>query len=130
MNTAIEQSDTFTPVFDSTGLIACITIDDATEAVLMVAWMNAEALTTTLSTRIMHYWSRSRETLWRKGATSGAEQHLVRLLTDCDQDTVLARVRVAPGAREHTCHTGRASCFYREVVLPADGADTLKLRLA
>ncbi len=86
----------------------------------MVAHMNAEALEATLRTGVVHYWSRSREALWRKGDTSGQTQTLVELRVDCDQDAFLAFVRV--GGDGGACHTGRRSCFYRRVVARARGA--------
>ncbi len=81
----------------------------------MVAWMNAEALSRTLETGLVHYWSRSRQAIWKKGETSGAVQRVVELLTDCDQDVIL--VRAAVETRAGTCHTGRTTCFYRSVPL-------------
>ena len=118
----IEETTRFTPRFDAAGLITCVTIA-ADGRVLMVAGMNAEALRLTLETGIVHYWSRSRGTLWRKGDTSGQVQRLVELRVDCDQDAVLARVTV--GGDGGACHTGRPSCFYR--VVQPDGAS---LRIA
>ena len=112
---SVEESLTFAPRFDRDGLIPCVTIDDATGDVLMVAWMNAEALARTLETGDVHYFSRSRKALWRKGETSGATQRVVEMRTDCDQDTILIRAAVAD--RKATCHTGRATCFYRSVPL-------------
>lgn len=97
------------PKFNEDGLIAAIAQDYETGDVLMLAWMNADALTETLHTGRVTYWSRSRGALWRKGDTSGHTQELVELKVDCDQDAVLMRVRQAGGA----CHTGRKSCFYR-----------------
>jgi len=114
---SLEESLTFAPRFDRDGLIPCVTIDDATGDVLMVAWMNAEALTRTLETGDVHYFSRSRKALWRKGETSGAAQRVVEMRTDCDQDTILIRAAVAD--RKSNCHTGRATCFYRSVPLGA-----------
>jgi phosphoribosyl-AMP cyclohydrolase len=113
---ALEEGAAFTPRFGADGLIACIAVDDATGDVLMLAHMNREALDETIVTGIVHYWSRSRQILWRKGDTSGQTQRLVALLVDCDQDALLARVIV--GGDGGACHTGRRSCFYREV---ADG---------
>jgi phosphoribosyl-AMP cyclohydrolase len=81
----------------------------------MVAWMNAEALERTLDTGLVHYWSRSRQAIWKKGETSGALQHVVEIRTDCDQDVLLIRATVRD--RTATCHTGRATCFYRSVPL-------------
>jgi len=79
----------------------------------MVAHMNAEALGATLKTGVVHYWSRSRGALWRKGDTSGQTQTLVEMRVDCDQDAFLALVRV--GGDGGACHTGRRSCFYRRL---------------
>ncbi len=111
----LEESGRFTPAFDADGLIPCVTVAAAGGGVLMVAWMNAEALSRTLETGIVHYWSRSRQALWKKGETSGAVQRVVDLLTDCDQDVILVRAEVEK--RAGTCHTGRESCFYRSVPL-------------
>ena len=83
----------------------------------MVAWMNEEALRLTLETGFVHYWSRSRQAIWKKGETSGASQRVASLATDCDQDVVLVRAEIAN--RAGTCHTGRTSCFYRRVPLGA-----------
>jgi phosphoribosyl-AMP cyclohydrolase len=114
---SVEESLVFAPRFDRDGLMPCVTIDDATGDVLMVAWMNADALARTLETGDVHYFSRSRKALWRKGETSGATQRVVEMRTDCDQDTILIRAAVAD--RKSTCHTGRATCFYRSVPLGA-----------
>lgn len=111
----LEESATFTPRFDAGGLIPCITVDAATGDVLMMAWMSEESLALTLATGVVHYWSRSRKAIWKKGETSGATQRVVELRTDCDQDVILIRAEVA--TREGTCHTGRATCFYRSVPL-------------
>lgn len=109
----IEEGTAFTPVFDANGLIPAVTTDAATGEVLMVAWMNREALDATLRTGTVHYWSRSRGMLWRKGDTSGQTQSLVEMRVDCDQDTLLLRVTV--GGDGGCCHTGRRACFYRVV---------------
>jgi phosphoribosyl-AMP cyclohydrolase len=111
----IEESDRFTPRFGPDGLMPCVTVDADSGAVLMVAWMNEEALRQTLTTGLIHYWSRSRQALWKKGETSGALQRAVEIRTDCDQDVLLVRAAVAD--RDATCHTGRPSCFYRAVPL-------------
>jgi len=113
--TGLEESFHFTPRFDANGLIPCIAIDAATSDVLMMAWMNPEALRLTLETGIVHYFSRSRGEIWKKGETSGARQRAVEVLTDCDQDVILVRAEVA--TRAGTCHTGRSTCFYRRVPL-------------
>ena len=115
----LEEGDVFTPRFDEHGLVACVTIDAVSQDVLMVAWMNAEALAQTLATGIAHYWSRSRQTLWRKGDTSGQTQRVLEMRTDCDQDAVLIKVEV--GGDGGACHTGRKSCFYRTVQSTDEG---------
>ena len=93
--------------FDARGLVPVVAQSTADGAVLMVAWASREALELSLATGLMHYWSRSREELWKKGATSGNLQRLVSLHADCDADTVLARVAMDGPA----CHTGERSCF-------------------
>jgi len=115
----LEEGSVFAPQFSAEGLIPCVTIDDRSGEVLMVAHMNGEALDKTLSTGIVHYWSRSRQALWRKGDTSGQVQSLVELRVDCDQDVLLARVKV--GGDGGACHTGRRSCFYRRVEAAPSG---------
>ena len=106
-----DETDELRPKFNADGLITAIAQDADTNEVLMLAWMNAEALAATLDTGRATYWSRSRQSLWVKGETSGHTQEVVELLVDCDQDAVLMKVRQAGGA----CHTGRKSCFYRTV---------------
>ena len=113
----IEESDRFTPRFDANGLVPCVTIDAATDDVLMVAWMNEAALSRTLETGFVHYFSRSRQSIWKKGETSGSLQQVVEIRTDCDQDVLLIRAAVTD--RAATCHTGRTTCFYRRVPLGA-----------
>ena len=93
---------------------------------LMVAHMNAEALALTLETGIAHYWSRSRNALWKKGETSGNFQHVVEMRTDCDQDALWLRVKVS--GHDATCHTGRRSCFYRTVGLVGRQGDACRRR--
>jgi phosphoribosyl-ATP pyrophosphohydrolase/phosphoribosyl-AMP cyclohydrolase len=97
---------------DAAGLVPCVVQDAMNDEVLMVAYMNEESLNETLRTRRMTYWSRSRQELWQKGATSGHYQFLKELRVDCDNDTLLAKV-VQLGA---ACHTGNRSCFYRKMV--------------
>jgi phosphoribosyl-AMP cyclohydrolase len=97
-------------VWDERGLIPAVVQDAATLQVLMVAWMNREALRLTLLTGETHFWSRSRQALWHKGATSGNTQRVQALRADCDGDTLLVQVIPAGPA----CHTGAISCFYRE----------------
>ena len=96
------------PAFDDRGLVPCVVQDATHGTVLMVAWMNAEALRLTRETGIVHFWSRSRGALWKKGETSGNTLQLVELRVDCDADTLLARVRPAGPA----CHTGATTCFF------------------
>ena len=116
----LEEGLAFTPRFSADGLIACVAVEAGSGEVLMLAHMNAEALEKTLATGVMHYWSRSRQKLWRKGDTSGQVQSVVELRIDCDQDALLARVKV--GGDGGACHTGRRSCFYRRVERAGDGA--------
>lgn len=97
------------PKFNADGLIAAIAQDATSGEVLMLAWMNADALKATLETKRATYWSRSRAALWVKGETSGNVQKVVDIRIDCDQDAVLLKVKQTGGA----CHTGRDSCFYR-----------------
>lgn len=96
------------PAFDDRGLVPCVVQDATTGTVLMVAWMNAEALRLTRETGIVHFWSRSRGAIWKKGETSGNTLALVELRGDCDADTLLARVKPAGPA----CHTGATTCFF------------------
>ncbi len=97
--------------WDDHGLITAVVQDAATNQVLMVAWMNAEALRLTEQSGEAHFWSRSRGKLWRKGETSGNVMRVVELLVDCDEDTLLLRVDPAGPA----CHTGATSCFFRSL---------------
>jgi len=113
--TALEQGAAFTPKFDGDGLIPAIVTADADGTVLMFAFMNAEALATTIATGEAHFWSRSRGRLWKKGEESGNTLAVVEMRTDCDQDVVWLRVKV--GGDGIACHTGAASCFYRRIPL-------------
>jgi phosphoribosyl-AMP cyclohydrolase len=97
--------------FDDRGLIAAVTTDAGNGDVLMVAWMNREALEKTLGEGVVTYWSRSRKELWTKGLTSGHTQEVIEIRIDCDLDCVLLRVRQKGGA----CHNGFRSCFYRRI---------------
>ena len=98
--------------FNDKGLIPCIAQDARTRKVLMLAYMNKESLALTEETGYMHYYSRSREQLWKKGETSGHVQQVVSLAYDCDGDTILAQV-IQTGA---ACHTGEYSCFFNELL--------------
>lgn len=103
--------DTSSLIFNQEGLIPCIVQDVDDNEVLMMAWMNKEALSRTLAEKTMWFWSRSRAQMWHKGATSGNTQELIELRFDCDGDTLLALVKPAGPA----CHTGNRSCFYRDL---------------
>lgn len=98
-------------IFNEQGLIPVITQDTDSKDVLMMAWMNKESLSKTLETGRMTYWSRSRQELWEKGATSGHTQQLSSMRFDCDGDAILCLVKQTGAA----CHTGRDNCFYFEV---------------
>jgi phosphoribosyl-AMP cyclohydrolase len=114
----IEEGLTFRPKFDASGLLTCVATDAATSEVLMVAHMNNEALRKTIASGEAWYFSRSRQSLWRKGETSGHVQRVIEMRLDCDQDAVLIRVEQHGAA----CHTGRRSCFYRRVEASEGGA--------
>ena len=114
---ALERGAVLAPRFDAAGLIAAVVTHAQTGEVLMLAWMNDEALRLTLDTGQAHYFSRSRNTLWKKGETSGQGQTVTEIRVDCDQDAVL--LKVIPGGDGGACHVGFRSCFYRVVV---DGA--------
>ena len=108
----VEEGRELAPKFDAEGLIPCITTAAKTGEVLMLGYMNAEALKKTIETGEAHYWSRSRQVLWHKGATSGLVQKVAELRIDDDQDAVWLRVEI-PG--DASCHVGYRSCFYRSV---------------
>jgi len=122
----VEEGAELAPKFDADGLIPAVTTDAATGELLMVGYMNAEALRRTIETGEAHYWSRSRQVLWHKGATSGLVQKVTELMIDDDQDCVWLRVDVTGGA---SCHVGYRSCFYRRVTLgtKAGGKGAIKL---
>ena len=119
----LEEGTAFAPRFDAAGLVTVVTIEAGSNAVLMLAHMNAEALSLTLETGTAHYWSRSRGKLWKKGETSGEVQQVVELRTDCDQDAIVLVVNQT--GRGAACHTGRKSCFYRRATV-TDGVATLE----
>ena len=111
----VEEGSLLAPRFDRDGLIPCVTTDATSREVLMLGYMNAEALQKTIATGEAFYWSRSRQCLWHKGATSGLIQQVVEMRIDDDQDAVWLRVRTAgTGA---SCHVGYRSCFYRRIDL-------------
>lgn len=122
----IEDGAVFQPKFDVDGLIPAIVTAADTGDVLMFAWMNREALRLTIDTKIAHFWTRSRQRLWKKGEESGNLLDVEEIRTDCDQDVVWLRVQVR-GAGV-ACHTGARSCFYRSVTLGSSGG--LPARLA
>ena len=109
----IEHGDAFAPLLDADGLIPAIVTDRASREILMFAWMNAEALSLTLSTGYAHFWSRSRQRIWLKGEDSGNKLAVRRMLTDCDQDVLQLEVDVEGSGV--ACHTGARSCFYRAI---------------
>ena len=108
---ATGMSERFTPKFDPQGLLTAVVTDAGSGRVLMVAFMDAEALAATRQTGFAHFHSRSRGRLWRKGETSGHVLAVEEILVDCDQDALVLRCRPAGPA----CHTGAASCFYRRL---------------
>jgi phosphoribosyl-AMP cyclohydrolase len=107
----MKNLETLSLNFNAQGLLPAIVQDSSGGQVLMMAWMNAEAFERTLATGLAHFWSRSRQTLWLKGATSGNYLHVSEVWVDCDQDALLLRVNPDGPA----CHTGETSCFYRKV---------------
>ncbi len=113
----VEEGKDLAPKFDDRGLITVVTTDAETGELLMQGYMNAEALGLTIKTGEAHYYSRSRQVLWHKGATSGFVQKVRELLVDDDQDCIWLRVEVAGGA---SCHVGYRSCFYRSVPVGAE----------
>ena len=114
----IEEGLTFQPKFDASGLVTCVATDAGSGEVLMVAHMNDEALRKTIASGEAWYYSRSRQSLWRKGESSGHTQRVVEMRLDCDQDAIWIRVEQAGAA----CHTGRRTCFYRAVTTDDGGA--------
>jgi phosphoribosyl-AMP cyclohydrolase len=109
----LERGQVLAPGFNAEGLICAVAQHADTGEVLMVAWMNAEALKLTLETGHAHYFSRSRQALWKKGETSGQVQDVVEARIDCDQDAVLLKVR--PQGDGGACHVGFRACFYRAI---------------
>ncbi|MBX3628524.1 MAG: phosphoribosyl-AMP cyclohydrolase [Nitrosomonas sp.] len=109
----VEEGYQLAPKFDDQGLIVCVTQDASSGVILMVGYMNAEALIRTIETGEAHYWSRSRQILWHKGATSGFVQHVEDLFIDDDQDAIWLRVSVSGSGA--SCHVGYRSCFYRKM---------------
>lgn len=120
----VEESLELAPKFDDQGLISAITTDSDSGEVLMLGYMNAEALRLSIATGEAHYFSRSRQCLWHKGATSGLVQHIQELRIDDDQDAVWLKVRVSGSGA--SCHVGYRSCFYRSIPLKGAGAVELE----
>ncbi len=110
--TELETGSMLAPRFNADGLLSAIVQEHSSGEILMLAHMNAEALQKTIETRQAHFWSRSRQELWLKGATSGNILYVQDILTDCDQDAVLLKVKLQGSG---ACHTGAHSCFYRKI---------------
>jgi phosphoribosyl-AMP cyclohydrolase len=121
----LEEGAEFAPKFDAAGLIPCVTTDAATGEPLMFAYMNAEALRQTITLGEAVYYSRSRQELWHKGATSGHVQTVVEMRVDCDQDCIWLRVDTGGKA---SCHVGYRSCFFRSVPVGTAEAGGVTLR--
>ena len=121
---AREEGEVFAPAFDAHGLLPAIVTSAKSGEVLMFAYMNAEALARSIETGEAHYWSRSRQRLWRKGETSGNTQRIVEMRADCDQDVVWLKVDMQ--GDEACCHTGRVSCFYRAVPVGAGVGEAMR----
>jgi phosphoribosyl-AMP cyclohydrolase len=119
-----EQGTRFAPKFDAAGLLTAVVVDAATQAVLVVAHMNREALDATLASGTVHFWSRSRGKLWMKGETSGNVLTVEEVRVDCDQDALVIRAQAAGP----TCHTGATSCFYRRVENGSSGPALVKVK--
>ena len=109
----LEAGREFTPRFDAAGLVTAVVTDFDSGELLMLAHMNAQALEKTIESGEAHYWSRSRQELWHKGATSGTVQHVNEMRTDCDQDAIWLKVTVQGAGA--SCHTGMPGCFYRRI---------------
>ena len=121
----IEHGLRFAPKFDADGYIPAIATDHSSGEVLMFAFMNRQALAMTIETGIAHFWSRSRNKLWKKGEESGNTLRVVEMRTDCDQDVVWMRVEI--GGNGVACHTGARSCFYRTIPIGQRDASNIAL---
>lgn len=119
----LENGNEFAPKFNADGLVTAIATEAETGTLLMVAFMNAEALNLTLTTGDVHYYSRSRQKIWKKGESSGEIQKLLEIRVDCDQDAL--QLIVEQTGHGAACHTGRKSCFYRRVTV-SDGIAKLE----
>lgn len=109
----VENGLVLTPKFDASGVLAAVATDYATGEVLMLAWMNAEALALTIESGEAHFFSRSRQRIWKKGEESGNVLEVIEMRTDCDQDAIWMRVRIAGAGA--ACHTMHRTCFYRQI---------------
>ncbi len=128
----VEEGTVLAPKFDEHGLIPCVTLHAQTNEVLMFAYMNDQALTKTIETGQVHYWSRSRQKLWKKGETSGLTQEVQQMLIDDDQDCIVVKVELGKptaGGEAASCHVGYRSCFYRAVPT-GPKADLANIKLA
>ena len=121
----LAEQDTLQPQFDRNGLIPCIATDATSGEVLMLGYMNELSLAKSIETGIAHYWSRSRQELWKKGETSGQIQNIREMRIDCDQDSIWIKVDVAGNGA--TCHVGYRSCFFRKINTESDPKSELKL---
>ncbi len=124
----IEAGSRFAPKFDGDGLIGCVVTEAGTNALLMFAHMNADALARSIDTGYAYFWSRSRKKLWKKGEESGNLLRIVEIRTDCDQDVLSLTVEVE-GAGV-ACHTGEKSCFYRRIATRRDGGTVALERIS
>lgn len=122
--TDVEAGLALTPKFDG-GLLAAIATDADTGEALMLAWMNAEALALSIETGEAHFFSRSRNRIWRKGEDSGNTLTIVEMRTDCDQDAIWLRVRM--NGQQAACHTGHRTCFYRRIETGLGKSETAAL---
>ena len=122
----IEEGSSLSPKFNQDGLIPCVTSDSKTNEVLMVGYMNAEALTKTIENAEAYYYSRSRQKVWHKGSTSGLVQTVKEIRIDDDQDSIWLSVEV--GGTGASCHVGYKSCFYRSIPLKNKVSQNLELK--
>ena len=122
----VEEGSSLSPKFNQDGLIPCVTSDSKTNEVLMVGYMNAEALTKTIENAEAYYYSRSRQKVWHKGSTSGLVQTVKEIRIDDDQDSIWLSVEV--GGTGASCHVGYKSCFYRSIPLKYKVSQNLELK--
>jgi phosphoribosyl-AMP cyclohydrolase len=122
----VEEGSTLSPKFDKNGLIPCVTTDSETHEVLMLGYMNAEALIKTVEEGEAYYFSRSRQKVWHKGATSGLIQAVKEIRIDDDQDSIWLSVEV--GGSGASCHVGYKSCFYRSIPIKNKVSKNIELK--